>query len=124
VRAGYRASRAVELAGAFAEGRIDDRHFDDPSLSTEEVRERLLALPGFGPYAAGQALRLFGRYDDLALDSWCRSKLAQLEGKKKPRSDRAIEKSYARYGTYRGLVLWMHLTADWHTKPKGVGLPP
>lgn len=114
VRAGYRAARAVDLAAAFVDQRLSDGHLDDPSVSTDVLRSRLLALPGFGPYAAGQALRLLGRYDDLALDSWCRSKLAQLEGKKKPRSDRAIERSYARYGAYRGLVLWMDLTADWH----------
>ena len=114
VRAGYRAPRAVALAREFAEGRLSDADFVDPAISTEELRERLLALPGFGPYAAGQALRLLGRYEDLALDSWCRARLAASEGRAKPRTDRAIEKSYERYGIYRGLVLWMELTADWH----------
>ncbi len=121
VRAGYRSGRAVALARLFAEGRLDDSAFRDVSIPTEVLRVRLLALPGFGPYAAGQALRLLGRYDDLALDSWCRSKLASLEGRRKPRSDRAIEKTYERYGAYRGLVMWMQLTADWHLPPKKRG---
>lgn len=114
VRAGYRARHAVVLSRAFAEGRLSARELEDPSVSTDALRRRLLALPGFGPYAVGQALRLLGRYDDLALDSWCRSKLAELEGRRRPRSDRAIERSYQRFGTYRGLVLWMDLTRDWH----------
>lgn len=114
VRAGYRARHAVSLASAFAEGRLEEARLDDPTLSTREVRSRLVALPGFGPYAAGQALRLLGRYEDLALDSWCRTKLAELEGRARPRRDADIERSYARFGAYRGLVLWMDLTADWH----------
>lgn len=123
VRAGYRARHAVGLATAFAEGRLTEADFDDPGLGTRELRGRLLALPGFGPYAAGQALRLLGRYEDLALDSWCRAKLAELEGRRRPPSDREIERRYARFGDYRGLVLWMDLTADWHRRPpRGSGL--
>ena len=43
----------------------------------DELWRRLLALHGFGPYAAGQAMRLCGHYDRLALDSWCRARLAE-----------------------------------------------
>ena len=74
----------------------------------------MLALPGFGPYAAGQALRLLGRHEDLALDSWCRNKLAQQRGRRKPPADRTVERAYRAFGRYKGLALWMDLTADWH----------
>jgi N-glycosylase/DNA lyase len=114
VRAGYRGRAARELAEGFASGALRDERFVDPALPTGEVRERLLALHGFGPYAAGQALRLLGRHDDLALDSWCRAKLARLLERPRPPSDRAIERRYSRFGGDRGLVLWMELTADWH----------
>lgn len=114
VRAGYRASSCTRLAVGFAEGELNDGHFDDPTLPTEEVRARILALPGFGPYAAGQALRLLGRYDDLALDSWCRARLAKLARRKTPPSDAAVEKRYRRFGEHKGLALWMDLTAEWH----------
>jgi len=114
VRCGYRASSCHKLATGFAEGTLRETDFSDPELDTDEVRVRLLALPGIGPYAAGQALRLLGRHDDLALDSWCRATIARLDGRKKPPSDRTIERRYKQFGEHAGLALWMDLTADWH----------
>lgn len=114
VRAGYRAEACAELAEAFASGALTDADFLDPDLPTDELRRRLLSLRGFGPYAAGQALRLLGRYDDLALDSWCRSKLAEITGRRQPPAERTLMRRYAPFGEYRGLALWMDLTADWH----------
>jgi len=114
VRAGYRAGAAHELARRFASGELRDEQFEDARSGTADVRRRLLAIAGFGPYAAGQALRLLGRHDDLALDSWCRGKLARLLERRRPPSDRQIERRYARHRADRGLVLWMELTADWH----------
>ncbi len=113
VRVGYRAAHCVALAEGFASGELCTEHFDDPALSTAELRKRLLALPGFGPYAAGQALRLLGRFDDLALDSWVRKRAADLhrlpEG-----DDRAIARVYAEFDRYAGLALWMDVTREWH----------
>ena len=114
VRAGYRARACRELAAGFASGQIAEERFAESGLPTEEVRRRLLALHGFGPYAAGQALRLLGRHDDLALDSWCRAKIAQQTGRRRAPADRAIERAYACFDEHRGLVLWMDLTREWH----------
>jgi N-glycosylase/DNA lyase len=114
VRAGYRARACRELSERFAaDSRFADR-FEERALATAEVRDRLASLCGFGPYATGQALRLLGRHDDLALDSWCRAKLAQQAGRERPPSDRTIERAYAPYAEHRGLVLWMDLTREWH----------
>jgi len=114
VRAGYRAPALARLSREFADRTPLARALEDRALSTDELRSRLLDLPGFGPYAAGQALRLLGHYTDLALDSWCRSKLAELTGRRRPPSERAVERMYARFGPWRGLALWMDLTAKWH----------
>lgn len=113
VRVGYRASHCRALAQGFASGSLSRAHFDDPNLDTAEVRQRLLALPGFGPYAAGQALRLLGRFDDLALDSWVRSRAATLHGLASG-DDRAIAACYDDFEEYAGLALWMDVTRDWH----------
>lgn len=112
VRTGYRAQSCLELAQAFASGAVTDGTFDDPALHTNDARKRLQSLRGIGPYAAGQALRLIGRYDDLALDSWCRNTIERLTGSKK--TDPQIADAYAAFGRHRGLALWMDLTADWH----------
>lgn len=113
VRVGYRAPHCRALAEGFASGELSSEQFCDPTLSTDELRDRLLALPGFGPYAAGQALRLLGRYDDLALDSWVRKRAADLHGLPAG-DDRAIARRYAEFDDFAGLALWMDVTADWH----------
>ena len=114
IRAGYRSGPLRELARRAVRGALVD--LDDPEASTDALRARLLALPGFGPYATGQALRLLGRYEDLALDSWCRAKLTERAGGR-ALSDTAIARRYARYGRFRGLVLWVDLTRSWHEGP-------
>jgi N-glycosylase/DNA lyase len=119
VRVGYRASHCRALAEGFASGSLTAQHFCDPTLSTEELRARLLALPGFGPYAAGQALRLLGRYDDLALDSWVRKRAAELHGLPAG-DDRAIARRYTEFEDFAGLALWMDVTAEWHLSDKAI----
>jgi len=114
VRTGYRARACIELAQRFASGELHDAHFADASLPTAAIRERVTAMHGFGPYAAGQAMRLFGRYDDLALDSWCRATIARLLSKRRPPSDAAIARRYRAFGPWAGLALWCELTAPWH----------
>lgn len=113
IRVGYRASHCRTLAERFSSGELSDADFDDPELPTDELRKRLLALPGFGPYAAGQALRLLGRFDDLALDSWVRKRAAELH-RLRPGDDAAIARRYASFGRYAGLALWLDVTRAWH----------
>lgn len=110
-RTGYRAPHCVALAEGFASGHLNEAMFNDPELPTAVIRKRLLALPGFGPYAAGQALRLLGRFEDLALDSWVRARVRQLHGL---RTDKAIAAHYARFDTFAGLAMWLELTREWH----------
>jgi 3-methyladenine DNA glycosylase/8-oxoguanine DNA glycosylase len=116
VRMGYRAASMTKLARAFADAELESSDFEDPALSSDALRARLLALPGFGPYAAGQALRLLGHYDDYALDSWCRAELALRSASGRAPSDRAVARRYDHFGRYRGLALWMDLTARWHAE--------
>lgn len=113
VRAGYRAGAAIALARAFATGALTDATFLQPQ-SADQLWRRLLALRGFGPYAAGQAMRLCGHYERLALDSWCRARLAELAGRRRPPGDQELERRYARWAPFQGLALWLDLTAAWH----------
>lgn len=122
VRAGYRADAAVRLANAFTSGELADATFLTPQPA-EQLWRRLLALHGFGPYAAGQAMRLCGHYDRLALDSWCRARLMALDGKPRPPTDRAVERRYARFAPFQGLALWLDLTAEWHGESPPAAAP-
>ena len=111
IRVGYRAAACRALAQRFA-ARDASAAFEDPELETAELRRRLLALPGFGSYAAGQALRLLGRFDDLALDSWVRQRIAVIHGA--ALDDAAIARRYAEFEGFAGLALWMDVTREWH----------
>jgi N-glycosylase/DNA lyase len=111
VRAGYRGAYLKTLAGAVAEGVIDLEGLADPRVSDDEVAERLLALPGVGPYAAAHMMMLLGRYSRLILDSWTRPKYAKLNGRKA--TDDQIARRFRRYGRYTGLAFWLYLTQDW-----------
>jgi 3-methyladenine DNA glycosylase/8-oxoguanine DNA glycosylase len=114
VRAGYRAPWLGRLARLVASGELDVESWRDPSVATDTLVLRIRALDGFGPYASEHLLRLLGRYDHLALDSWSRAKLARLRDKRRIPSDSAIRRWFAPYGRFAGLALWLELTADWH----------
>jgi 3-methyladenine DNA glycosylase/8-oxoguanine DNA glycosylase len=111
VRAGYRGAYLKTLAGAVAEGNIDLEALNDSELPEDEVAERLIALPGVGPYATAHMLMLLGRYSHLILDSWTRPKYASLNGRKA--TDDQIARRFRRYGRYAGLAFWLYLTRDW-----------
>ena len=111
VRAGYRGAYLRSLAESVAEGRLDLEALDDPELSDDEVAERLLALPGCGPYATAHMMMLLGRYSRLVLDSWTRPTYARLRGRKA--ADRTIERRFRPYRDYAGLAFWLYLTRDW-----------
>jgi len=114
VRAGYRGPYLKTLATAVAEGRVDLEELNDPELHDHEVAERLLALPGVGPYAAAHVmLTSLSRYSRLVLDSWTRPTYARLAGARRTLTDATIERRFKRYGAWAGLAFWLYLTRSW-----------
>ncbi len=114
VRAGYRAPYLAALARAAADGTLDLEGLRASAEPTDGLLRRLLAVRGFGPYAAEHLLRLLGRHEHLALDSWTRGKLARLRGRRRVPADRTVRRWYAPYGRFAGLAMWLEVTADWH----------
>jgi N-glycosylase/DNA lyase len=111
-RAGYRGAYLRSLAADVAEGRLNLDALADPALSDDEAAERLLALPGVGPYACAHVMMLLGRYGRLVLDSWTRPTYRRVAGR--PRvTDKGIERAFRRYREYAGLAFWLMLTRDW-----------
>jgi N-glycosylase/DNA lyase len=112
-RAGYRGPYLRAIAAAVADGSLDLEELDGRTdLPDDEVAERLLALPGVGPYAAAHIMMLLGRYGRLILDSWTRPKYSRLTTGRKI-SDRTIERRFRRYRDFAGLAFWLYLTRDW-----------
>src|SRR6185295_14675841 len=114
-RTGYRGPYLQAIARAVADRSLDLEELDGRSdLPDDEVAERLLALPGVGPYAAAHAMMLLGRYGRLILDSWTRPKYAGL-AQRKTVKDTTIERRFRRYKDFAGLAFWLYLTRDWVT---------
>jgi hypothetical protein len=86
----------------------------DSSVPTPELFAEVRSVKGIGPYAAGNILKLLGRYDYLGIDSWCRKKFFDLFKDGRIVSDRTIERHYAPFGKWRGLLFWLDVTEDWY----------
>ena len=112
VRAGYRGRYLRELAVSVAIGSVDLEELADTELPENEVEQRLLALPGVGPYAAAHVMMMLGRYSRLVLDSWTRPKYARITGGRTVK-DATIERRFRRYGPWAGLAFWLTVTRDW-----------
>src|SRR3954451_16330815 len=111
-RAGYRGAYLRALAAEVAAGALDLEALNDPALPDAVVEERLLALPGVGPYAAAHVmLTSLGRYSRLVLDYGTRPTSAGLGGRKT--SDKTIARQFRRYGDFAGLAFWLTLTRGW-----------
>ncbi|MGB7922287.1 MAG: hypothetical protein WCF57_03495 [Pyrinomonadaceae bacterium] len=113
VRAGYRAPYFKELAERVASGEIDVEGWLKSDLTADELRREMKRVKGVGDYAAENLLKLVGRYDCLALDSWVRATFARTHGRGKAVTDKKIARHYARFRSWRGLALWCDMTRDW-----------
>ncbi|MFL6228028.1 MAG: DNA-3-methyladenine glycosylase family protein [Pyrinomonadaceae bacterium] len=113
MRSGYRASYFKELAERVAAGELDVEGWLSSELPTGELRRAMKRVKGVGDYAAENLLKLVGRYDVLALDSWVRATFARIHNEGRAAADKKIAGHYARFGEWRGLALWCDLTKDW-----------
>jgi N-glycosylase/DNA lyase len=113
VRAGYRAPYLKELADSVADGTLNVEAWLSSPLSTAELMKEMRGVKGVGPYAAENLLKLLGRYDGLALDSWTRAKFYEVRNRGRKTTDKRIARFYARFQEWRGLALWCDMTRDW-----------
>ncbi|HZV76501.1 MAG TPA: hypothetical protein VFF63_01935 [Candidatus Babeliales bacterium] len=112
-RMGYRGAYVKSIARLVASREEDlESLLDGGRFGDDEVEQRLLALPGIGPYGAAHVMQLLGRHRLLVLDSWTRPKYRRLAQKKKA-ADSTIRRAFSRYQEYAGLAFWLYLTRDW-----------
>lgn len=114
IRAGYRSPYLIEFAERVASGKLNLESWRTSALPTAELFKEVRSVKGIGEYAAGNLLRLLGRYDYLALDSWVRGKYFELHKNGRRVSDRTIEKHYEDFGKWRGLFFWLEMTEYWY----------
>lgn len=113
VRAGYRAGYLKELANRVASGELNVEAWLTSALPTPALIKEMKGVKGVGDYAAENLLKLLGRYDGLALDSWTRSKFYSVRNNGRKAADKKIARYYSRFNEWRGLALWCDMTRDW-----------
>lgn len=126
IRSGYRAPYLQELAQRVVAGELDVESWlehgqrvssptmkDGSFLTTDELLKELKRVKGVGNYAAENLLKLLGRYDGLALDSWTRAQFAKLRNGGRVASDKKIGRFYSHFKSWQGLVLWCDMTRHW-----------
>jgi 3-methyladenine DNA glycosylase/8-oxoguanine DNA glycosylase len=113
VRAGYRAPYLKELADRVASGELAVEQWLSSELPTSDLLKQMKGVKGVGNYAAENLLKLLGRYDGLALDSWTRARFFEIRNNGRKANDKKIARYYARFNEWRGLALWLDVTRDW-----------
>ena len=113
IRAGYRSPYFTEIARKVAGGELDPEAWLDSDLPTAELKKQMKQVKGVGDYAAENLLKLVGRYDGLALDSWLRAQFYRKHNAGKVCDDKQIEKFYERFDAWKGLALWCDMTKEW-----------
>lgn len=113
IKAGYRSPYFVEMSQAVVNGALDPEAWLHTELSTADLKKEMKRVKGVGDYAAENLLKLVGRYDGLALDSWLRSQFYKKHNKEKVCKDSKIERHYKKFGPWRGLAIWCDMTEKW-----------
>lgn len=110
VRLGYRAPYVQQLAASVASGELDLEALRTSSEPTPELRRRLLAIKGVGPYAAATLLNLLGRYDHIGVDTWARKLVSSQFHAGQPVTEAEVQAAFASFGPWRALAFWFY---DW-----------
>jgi 3-methyladenine DNA glycosylase/8-oxoguanine DNA glycosylase len=115
IRAGYRSPYFPELANNIVSGALDvEGWLTESDLPTKDLKKQIKMVKGCGDYAAENLLKLLGRYDGLALDSYLRMRFAQVHNNKESVPDKQIYEHYEKFGEWQGLALWLDMTKEWH----------
>jgi len=105
-RLGYRAPYVLELARRVDAGALDLETLKTAELPTDELRKRLRAIKGVGPYAVANLLMLLGHYDAIPIDSWALTLVSKEWHGGVAIGPAEVEAAFARWGQFKGLAYW------------------
>jgi 3-methyladenine DNA glycosylase/8-oxoguanine DNA glycosylase len=109
LRLGYRAAYIYDLAVDMNQNSADYRSLLDNSLTTTEVKKRLLSIKGIGNYAAASVLMLLGRYDDVPVDSVFRQFMQEKYFAEKEFDEKQALAIYDDWGKWKYLAYWTEM---------------
>jgi 3-methyladenine DNA glycosylase/8-oxoguanine DNA glycosylase len=109
IRAGYRAEYIHTLANTICEEKINIELWRQPGIPTNELYKHIKSIKGVGDYAAGSILKLLGRFDQIGIDSACRTVFQENLNNGIKATDNEIQNYYEKFGRWRGLVSWFDI---------------
>ncbi len=112
VKSGYRSPYLFELARRMVDGELDVEAWKKSPLDSVSLKKEVLKIKGVGDFAADNILKLLGRYDFLALDSWMRRRFSEIHGEGREVPDAEIDEHYATFGEWKGLVLQLDVSKE------------
>ena len=102
-RMGYRNAYVYAIATQIVGGALDLEGWQsEADLTAEELRLRLLSLPGIGPYGAACLMLYLGQPAHVNADSVARALLGKELGRTV--TDKEVREFFEGYGQWRGLV--------------------
>jgi N-glycosylase/DNA lyase len=116
IKSGYRSPYLVELAQRVVNGDLDVESWSSSPSDSASLKREVMGIKGVGNFASDNILKLLGRYDFLALDSWMRKRFSVVHGGGEVVSDDEIEEFYVPFGGWRGLVMQLDMTKEYLIK--------
>ncbi len=113
VRAGYRSRYLIDLTKRISSDQIEVEGWRHSRLSDEELAKDIRGLRGVGEWGTKNILQLVGRYSHLALDSWVRKQFYKIHTGGRVVPDSEVERHYERFGSWKGLVLWLDMVKEY-----------
>ncbi len=101
-RMGYRAAYVHAIATQVVSGELNLEGWQSEDLTAEELRKRLLSLPGIGPYGAACLMLYLGKPAHVNADSVARALLGKELGRTV--TDKEVLAFFEGHGEWRGLV--------------------
>jgi 3-methyladenine DNA glycosylase/8-oxoguanine DNA glycosylase len=116
-RLGYRTAQILRLCEQVRARDFDEATYLDDIATADpaDLRKRLTAFPGIGPTSAKYLRILYGRYDELAIDSAVVAQVAKIHTKGRRPTIKQIERLYERFGPWRARVYWFEQWLTWET---------
>jgi len=111
-RLGYRAPYVLELARRVDSGALDLEALKTAELPTDELRKRLRAIKGVGPYAVANLLMLLGHYDAIPIDSWALTLVSKEWHGGAAIGPAEVKAAFAHWGQFKGLAYWFWSWSD------------
>ncbi len=99
---GYRAKYVYDLAEAIASG-FDPESLRNPSLTYEDIFEKVRTFHGFGAYSASYILKILGRFERISIDTVIRRYFKEISGQENA-TDADINAYYEHFGEYKGMI--------------------